>query len=72
MAEMSKESLIRGPPEVIFSFNDDEEIVLKVEESIIKGWEVLLFQPCKVKDLVIGVIFLYFIDTTKRCQFVFI
>ena len=45
---MSKESLIRGPPEAIFSFND-EEIVLKVEKSIINEWEILLFQPCKVR-----------------------
>ena len=45
---MSKESLIRKPPEVIFSFNGGK-IVLKVEESIINEWEILLFQPCEVR-----------------------
>ena len=45
---MRKELLVRGPPEVIFSFTNAKEIVLNLETSIINGREIILFQPCKV------------------------
>ena len=50
---MSGSSCIRGEPEIVFSFDDDDddkgEIVFNIGPIIVNGWRLKPFQtPCKV------------------------
>ena len=45
---MSARSCIRGEPEIVFSFAE-QEIVFEVEQSIVSGWKITPYQThCKV------------------------
>ncbi|XP_019863526.1 PREDICTED: uncharacterized protein LOC109592540 [Amphimedon queenslandica] len=50
VSEMSPRSCIRGDPEIVFSFDDEGQIVFDIKSSLFNGWELLPLQtPCKIR-----------------------